>query len=579
MMKKVMRLLLVFILIVSSCSDIRKRPEHVLMEKADSLMIAHPDSALSILQGMEVPREKASRMRYEMLLTDAINKNNLPLTSDSTMKEVVAYYDRHGTANDRLRANYLLGYIYQMLGDGPLALEYYLKAESCADTTQTDCDYHVLVCIHNQAYNLYKSQLLSQQMIHEADMMGKCAQKDGDSLAMLYPYNLRSRAYYMQRDTTRVLSELKAGYEMAVRFGNKMMQTSFIGGMVPIYNEYGDYKKSKELIDIFEKSSAWNPSYQNFSKSMGVFYYNKGMYYLGTGHPDSAAYLFYKEKHTTTDFNNQQLATIGLLRVYEHLNKPDSVAKYAMLAYSQNNKAYSLDNKKSLQLIQSTYDYSVKQKEAQIEREKRQLIQRKIQTTILLAFIVLAAAAWAITYRFRHLRKDKERVEQERADAMESYLKLSAELHQIRQDLPAFIAEKEEDLEEQATIVMKHSEGNADEMMEEMTKGNLLLEKLHKSVQPASKQELDILLSMVRQQQPDFYHFISDMKKGLTRMEFLVCILIRLRFNPAECGNLLDVSPQRTTNLRSQINSKLFKKDSAKNLDYNIRMWHNKDKR
>jgi len=62
-------------------------------------------------------------------------------------------------------------------------------------------------------------------------------------------------------------------------------------------------------------------------------------------------------------------------------------------------------------------------------------------------------------------------------------------------------------------------------------------------------------------------------------MEFLVCILIRLRFNPAECGNLLDVSPQRTTNLRSQINSKLFKKDSAKNLDYNIRMWHNKDKR
>lgn len=93
-----MRLLLVFILIVSSCSDIRKRPEHVLMEKADSLMITHPDSALSILQGMEVPREKASRMRYEMLLTDAINKNNLPLTSDSTMKEVVAYYDRHGTS-------------------------------------------------------------------------------------------------------------------------------------------------------------------------------------------------------------------------------------------------------------------------------------------------------------------------------------------------------------------------------------------------------------------------------------------------------------------------------------------------
>ncbi len=60
-------------------------------------------------------------------------------TSDSVMKDVVAYYDKYGSANERMLANYVLGCVYRDLHEVPLALEYYNKATEQADTTATDC--------------------------------------------------------------------------------------------------------------------------------------------------------------------------------------------------------------------------------------------------------------------------------------------------------------------------------------------------------------------------------------------------------------------------------------------------------
>ena len=44
---------------------------------------------------------KADRMYYQLLLADAMNKAYVDIKSDSILKEVVRYYDRHGSANER----------------------------------------------------------------------------------------------------------------------------------------------------------------------------------------------------------------------------------------------------------------------------------------------------------------------------------------------------------------------------------------------------------------------------------------------------------------------------------------------
>ena len=73
---------------------------------ADSLMAAHPDSALAILQEIapESLRGKANNAYYALLLTQAQYKNYVPITSDSLIDVAVRYYDDAGDAEKRTRA-------------------------------------------------------------------------------------------------------------------------------------------------------------------------------------------------------------------------------------------------------------------------------------------------------------------------------------------------------------------------------------------------------------------------------------------------------------------------------------------
>ncbi|MBQ6193233.1 MAG: hypothetical protein IJK43_02195, partial [Prevotella sp.] len=58
----------------------------------------------------------------------------------TTVDSLVAYFDRHGAANDRMMAHYVQGRVYHDMGEAPQALECYQKAAEQADTTSSDCD-------------------------------------------------------------------------------------------------------------------------------------------------------------------------------------------------------------------------------------------------------------------------------------------------------------------------------------------------------------------------------------------------------------------------------------------------------
>ena len=56
------------------------------------------------------------RMQEELLCARRMNKEYIDFTTDSVMKEVAAYYDRHGSPNERMEAHYLLGCAYRDTG-------------------------------------------------------------------------------------------------------------------------------------------------------------------------------------------------------------------------------------------------------------------------------------------------------------------------------------------------------------------------------------------------------------------------------------------------------------------------------
>ena len=128
-------ILLSVVLSLFGCSD--RRATSVL-NHADSLLSTCPDTVLVMLDSLRAERSsdmsRRQKMRLELLRADAQNKAFVNFTTDSVMREVTAYYDAHGTAQERMRAHYLLGCTYRDMGDAPRALECYHDAVSFADT-------------------------------------------------------------------------------------------------------------------------------------------------------------------------------------------------------------------------------------------------------------------------------------------------------------------------------------------------------------------------------------------------------------------------------------------------------------
>ena len=91
-----------------------------------------------------------------------------------------------------------------------------------------------------------------------------------------------------------------------------------------------------------------------------------------------------------------------------------------------------------------------------------------------------------------------------------------------------------------------------------------------KCTQP-SDEEWNKLRNMAETAIPNFCRMIETQHIGLTDMEKLAALLVKLRFLPSELAVLLDLSPQSVTNLRSSINMKMFNQHGTKSLNFNIR--------
>ena len=153
-MKKLVYILVTVLLVLTACTGTSRHPQLVA---ADSLLLTQPDSALTLLRSMSFS-STADRMYHYLLLADACNKCYDTLPSDSILQEVADYYDRHGSANEQVRAHYLLGCAYRDQGNAPLALNYYRIASEKADTLAANCDFLTLSRVYGQIAVLFHTQ-------------------------------------------------------------------------------------------------------------------------------------------------------------------------------------------------------------------------------------------------------------------------------------------------------------------------------------------------------------------------------------------------------------------------------------
>lgn len=547
--------------LASGCSQDKGIDE--FLQRADSVMISRPDSALGILRVVGERGSKAQRMRHALLLTDAMNKCDVPFASDSVMRRVADYYNRRGTANEQVRANYLLGRVYHEMGDGPQALECYLKAEACADTTRADCDYYLLECVHQQAYLLFRNQRLLQQMEEEIDKIEQCAWKAGDTVNVVYSYFLRTdRGYIADRSTEQQLETVMKSYYLARKYFPEETD-SFLGAAIPVYLEREEWDKAKELMDRYEATSMWDSESQTVRKGGEIYYYNKGLYYLGTGRPDSADYFFRKEWSTAKDGNNRLAAAKGLLRLYKHLNKTDSVARYAQLAYHLNDSLFQQNNADYLQQMEATYNYSQRVQQNLQEQKHRQRAENLLAGTL----FIVAAVMTAIVIVARRQVSQRHRRQQQYRNLLLQHEQKEKELWMARNKMEIFIRDKEEEVSK----LKKQIEVFGRQKGLQSAKGPEEVEIITTQDAVASEKDWDELFRWTEQNDYLFYKSVMNPVKGLNFKEKAVAILIRMGVENNRIISLLGIKDTYLSYLKKQLNEKLAGKTSARGLEEFIR--------
>ena len=411
------------------------------LARLDSLVEADADSALVVMG--RTPSDGWSRrdaMRLELLRAKAMNRADSLFTTDSLMLQLVKYYQRHGSRNDRMLSLYLLGCTYRDMGAAPRAIETWQKAVAEADTTRQDCDLSTLMRIHSQMNVLYIRQRLPEYAQQEAEQAEAICWKMKDTLnAMLFQQDVCLNLYNNGKYKECIEHTLGL-YNQYLNIGQKDKAALVCVYCIKSYLALGEYGKAKEYIDIYETCSYLKTNPRKINGGLAPYYIYKGNYYLGIGNIDSAECCFRKAMPEMHLLHNDVDVYYRLYQIYAQRQQLDSTLKYVHLyAQAKERKFEDLKTQAALE-AKNLYDYSVEQR---IAREKT-AANSKLQSWIYRICIIMLLFAVFVTYNFI---KKKAREKEERTKyqlLILDYIKTVEELGTQKQQLKALLIENEE---------------------------------------------------------------------------------------------------------------------------------------
>ena len=506
-----------------------------------------------------------NRMRAGLDSINGRNHNGQPFAV-SDVQPYVAFFDEHGTPNDRILAHYLLGLAYYDHGEAPMALQCYQDAADCADSTAADCDYAQLARVYGQMAQIFYEQGLYRGLLEYCGHSVKCAWKGRDTLAALMSYEQESQAYRNLNLPDSLLYICEHVSQLYRNYGYPHYAASALFYTLRTLIARQEFDKAKQNIQIYESESGFFDSHGNIQKGREIYYKIKGLYFLHTNVLDSAEYYFRKELHDGRDYNNQNAAATGLSELYQYLNLPDSVAKYSLYAYAISDSLYARKTTKDVERIQAMYDYTRHQKIAQQEKERASIEKSKRQFTIALLVLIVIVAS-RIIYSMYEEKKKKQAQYLQNLEELEQTQTEVLQLRAHAEEYEELIAKKESLLEEQSLKLQEQQKKSLQDhaAKDKHIKESDIFQTLQKKQfgQKLTVQELRDCRKLVLEFLPEFNNLLTSKHYKISVKDFDVCILFRLGFKSKEVSNMLDVTQGRVSQICSKLLRDVFKKDKG----------------
>lgn len=553
---------------LSSCSN---RKYEQTITRADNLMELSQDSARSALAILDSIRPdlskmgKSTQMRYQLVYAKGMNKGYVDFTTDSLMKEIVDYYDNHGTCQQQMLAHYLLGCVYRDLGDSPASLSCYNDAVEKVDTTSSDCDYKLLTRVYEQQGALFLSQSMPQNALSAYQKAEKYAWIAKDTLSAVLSYEHLGNIYEYMDNMNKVIEVYENASRRYRQYGYPVQAARALGGAIQALILTKQYAKAKKYMDVFEAESGYFQkdscySYINYSH----YYYLKGLYCLES-HSDSAKYWFTKCQEFAKTNNNKSFSAYAWYLYYIKHQQMDSVAKYSEQAFAYNDSA-NLDMERDLmQKMQAIYDYDRWKNVAHNEEIKATRANLTLLVSILVSVsVIIIGILTFLVYRKKRKLELQEKEEQENLIRQQIYdTKQELELLRTVNDrkIADVIKEKEQTInklkEDLKDIRDKYSNSSLSDVDILLKESSIYKRIKYLELHPKETMRENDWIELEETIEQLIPSFSPLLKNRLNVIAYRICLLVKLEISTSSIAILLGLSSSAISKYRKVMLEKL----------------------
>ena len=599
--------LLGLIITISACTKKEDKTPYLSAELAlaEAVMYAYPDSALHILQRMQVP-PPAQELEYATwaLLTTHAKYKNFIKQSDSLVNIAYDYFQEIKDEKRMALALYLKGGICYENDDEEKAQDFFLKAGNYAEKIDNP-----ILCylIYSKLGNIYAYSSIKEYALPTLDKAYKYSLKTKNPRYIISSSIFLGRAYTIQEDYEKAINSYQRAIEFAKKNQDKLQIMYASNEISGIYIKIKDYKQalfySKLARETDEKK-----------KMQGQIFLIHGKIYYEMGKMDSAYHYLNKLLsfetyiHTITD---------AYYILYE-LSKKEQKYKNA-IAYSDKliaglDSIYGLDKSRNLAEMQAKYD------QQKVINEKNQLkLEKDINTrNALIVLVLLIGIIAVVIYIYQRKLMIKERALQKKEEEirintikinengilikrnllrMEELMKQIAANKDMQEQLEEFnktyseIQLQNEELTEENQMLQKNIDKYSSSLIaqsEELKKLNEIAEEsqrlhnrerilcsqlvmktqiLHEIITAPhyiEDQDWRDIVESINMIFDNFTIRLSEKIPTLTEYDLHLCCLIKIGMDNTNIAILLGISPASVSKQKFRIKERIMRQSDAK---------------
>lgn len=579
---------LMLLLFFFSCA--KKEPElRVELQQAEELMWVHPDSALMLLEKMDIAKRE-NELNYAtwcLLVTQARNKLYIEETSDSLINVALAYFEKQSDPLRKAQAFFYAGQVQREMNQVEATARYYVQALDEVKKT-TDYRFACLICSNLGMLYAYRPELKEQakEFLHEANHY---ALQTTDSNYIANSFLELGRIYrvYEQQDSAIHY------YEKAIRIAEDSKQYRALAmALTEVANLYTWHGEQDKAFACLHKSIDLKQRYAYYGLEQS--YLSLGNIYVEKNSYDSA--VFYLEKALqSSNMNTRRDAYWYLSKVNKQNNYLDKALFYEeqYIALSD-----SIDEKKrSKEILEIKEKYA---HEKLINQNNQLKIQhdRWINTSLMgLLTIVLIVAALIYLYQRKLLNKERllqqtktkilqlfetidsntttieknkelisrlstqiEETENRKAEAVDQLLLANENLQREISEHKKEIARYNDDLKKRENATFKQIKNllsREKTLLEQLEDKSPIIHEIRQARKAMSEEQWQKLKTSLDQLYNNYTVRLSAQYPELNEMDIRYCCFIKLNLSNQQIATLVAVSPESVIKRKQRIRDKI----------------------